>query len=273
MLVFSRRFLQSLALSLKVMYPIFQHKNGQPQPTKKTYYRLNFTSAMATCSLSTVDSSTESTGASSHDLANLYTNVRLVEASTARKSAAKDRACTEGSPTASDFIAFGPLTPNELCSFVLKQGRPGPQGSGGRHCDRIMPTLGPRSLAGTQVREVQGPHYSDRAFKKEESVSTLHLGRAVKEDKRRVLGYKPSWLALPRACAVLPLELVRSQQQFALPWRSQIQGAIASPALALHKAKKSQVRVIRKAYAQERRQAPLEKCLRMGTPAAAKKSR
>jgi len=83
--------------------------------------------------------------------------------------------------------------------------------------------------------------------------------------------FEPFCLASLRTYAAPPRTLARPRQQPALPWHPQIQGAIASPTVALHKTKESQVRAKRKTYPQEGRQVPLEKFLKISRPAAAMK--
>ncbi|KAJ8427688.1 hypothetical protein Cgig2_000409 [Carnegiea gigantea] len=90
--------------------------------------------------------------------------------------------------------------------------------------------------------------------------------------KKELQGTINSKTFLACAYTILPLGFACPQQQFARPWRPWIQGATASPLLALHKTKESQVRAKRKAYVQEGRQVPLENFLRISRSAAAKKN-
>ncbi|KAJ8434870.1 hypothetical protein Cgig2_004636 [Carnegiea gigantea] len=82
---------------------------GILRQTKSACHKFSLTLAMATCSSSTTDTSSESAGASNHDLAGFSTKARLVGASATRKSEARARVCTEGSPTAKGPSSVLPL--------------------------------------------------------------------------------------------------------------------------------------------------------------------
>ncbi|KAJ8432374.1 hypothetical protein Cgig2_021908 [Carnegiea gigantea] len=115
--------------------------------------------------------------------------VRLAKVSATKKSVVETQVFTEGSLAACAVDRWSPRDPlaaGDPHTSSEAERNPDPQGRRSGHLVSILPTLSPRSLTGTQVKEVQGPHHSDDACKKKKPMSSFHLEKVTRRNNLRV---------------------------------------------------------------------------------------